>query len=140
MIKFLVILLNAFFVFFTDKPLSGEPSLSPRAQEQRIKWHIETDELDYPVNDAYLDSLRNMGITIYHTSRWFNGASCEMNEAQEKQVENLPFVAKVEMTRDDSAPNKKNSAKHNDKPVATGRCYRCAVGFIQPQTVIARRL
>lgn len=104
MIKFLVILLNAFFVFFTDKPLSGEPSLSPRAQEQRIKWHIETDELDYPVNDAYLDSLRNMGITIYHTSRWFNGASCEMNEAQEKQVENLPFVAKVEMTRDDSAP------------------------------------
>lgn len=102
MIKLLIILLNTFFVFFTGKPLTGEPALSPRAQEQRAKWHIPTDELDYPVNPQYIDSLRHMGITIHHTSRWFNGATCEMTEQKAAQVAQLDFVTEVEMTRDDS--------------------------------------
>jgi len=104
MISFLLILINAFFVFFTGKPLSGEPALSPRAQEQRAKWHIETDELDYPVNTLYLDSLKRMGVTVYHTSRWFNGATCEMSTELAEQVAQLDFVTEVEMTRDDSEP------------------------------------
>ena len=102
MLKLFVIFLNVFFVFFTEKPLTGEPSLSPRSVEQRNKWHIPTDELDYPVNTTYVDSLRHMGVTVFHTSRWFNGATCEMSTAQATQVAQLGFVSTVEMTRDNS--------------------------------------
>lgn len=104
MVKFLLILLNIFFVMFTGKPLTGEPSLSERAQEQRSKWNIPTDELDYPVDSAYLDSLRTFGATIHHTSRWFNGATVEMSDAQAAEVSTWSFVSGVELTRDNSAP------------------------------------
>ena len=99
MIKFLMIILNIFFVMFTGKPMTGEPSLSERAQEQRSKWNIPTDELDYPVDSAYLDSLRTFGATIHHTSRWFNGATVEMSDAQAAEVGTWSFVSGVEKTR-----------------------------------------
>lgn len=99
-----LIILFIYFVSFTDKPQTGTPCLSERAMTQRAKWNIPTDELDYPVNAAYLDSLKRMGVTIQHCSRWFNGATVEMNTQQALQVEALSFVADVEMTRDNSAP------------------------------------
>lgn len=100
----LLILLFAYFVSFTDKAQTGSPALSDRAILQRAKWDIAIDELDYPVNGAYLDSLRQAGATIYHTSRWFNGATVEMTPAQADRVAAFSFVYEVEMTRDDSTP------------------------------------
>ncbi|MCR5050087.1 MAG: S8 family serine peptidase [Paludibacteraceae bacterium] len=99
-----LIFLYAFFVSFTDKPADGAPALSERALEQRAKWNISTDDLDYPVNPAYLDSLRQMGVKIYHTSRWFNGATCEMSVEKSVEVEALDFVENVEMTRSSKSP------------------------------------
>ena len=100
----LLIFLNAFFVSFADKPQTGTPALSERALQQREKWNIAIDELDYPVNAEYVDSLRRMGVKIYHTSRWMNGATVEMSSSLATQVEALEFVTAVEMTRDNSAP------------------------------------
>ena len=100
----LLILLNAYFVSFTDKPEKVTPALSERAIEQRAKWNIPNDEMDYPVSKLYLDSLRKAGIKIYHTSRWFNGATVEMDELQASKVAEWSFVQSVEMTRDDSQP------------------------------------
>ena len=101
----LLLSLNVFFVSFADKPVQNiSPALSPRAIEQRGKWDIAIDELDYPVNPAYLDSLRKYGATIHHTSRWMNGATCSMPDNLAEQVAAWPFVADVEMTRDDSDP------------------------------------
>ena len=103
MIK-LFILLFAYFVSFVDKPEKTAPQLSPRAVEQRQKWGIETDQADYPVSTHYTDSLRRMGIKIYHRSRWFNGVTCEMDETTAEQVARISFVKAVEMTRDNSEP------------------------------------
>ena len=100
----LALILYIYFVSFLDKPQTDAPALSGRALEQRAKWNIETDDLDYPVSALYLDHLRQMGIRIHHTSRWFNGATVEMNETQAAQVQALSFVTDVEMTRDDSSP------------------------------------
>ena len=91
-----LISLFVYFVSFTDKPVNTTPALSPRAIEQRAKWNIPTDELDYPVSALYLDSLRHMGVTVHHTSRWFNGATCEMSSSLANQVAALGFVANVE--------------------------------------------
>ncbi len=100
----LVILLHIYFVSFTDKPLTSTPALSPRAVEQRVKWAIPTDGLDYPVSAAYLDSLRARGVKIHHTSRWFNGATVEMSEEQAAEIARLPFLSGMEMTRKSDNP------------------------------------
>ncbi len=100
----LLILLNAYFVSFTDKPSDGELALSPRAIEQRAKWNIPTNELDYPVNATYVDSLCHLGAELCHTSRWFNGATVLMDEETAAQVAELSFVQSVEITRDNSSP------------------------------------
>ena len=99
---FLFVLLNAYFVSFIDKPQAVEPALSERALTQRAQWSIPTDELDIPVSAAYLDSLRAHGATVYHTSRWFNGATVEMDKDLAAKVKTWSFVTDVECTRDDS--------------------------------------
>lgn len=98
----LLILLSVYFVQFTDKPATGSPALSARALEQRAKWDIAIDELDYPVSAVYLDSLRERGATVHHSSRWMNGTTCTMTEALAAEVADWSFVRSVEMTRDDS--------------------------------------
>lgn len=98
----LLITLFVYFVSFTDKPEKTAPQLSPRAIEQRRKWNIPTDEMDYPVSGMYLSQLRAKGIKVYHVSRWFNGATVEMDEETAASLKKLNFVKSVEMTRDDS--------------------------------------
>lgn len=91
-----------YFVSFRDKPEKSAPQLSPRAIEQREKWNIPTDEMDYPVSTMYLSALREKGVKIFHISRWFNGATVEMDEELAAKIELLGFVKSVEMTRDTS--------------------------------------
>ena len=98
----LLIILHIFFVSFLDKPEKSAPQLSPRAVEQRAKWHIPTDQMDYPVSPLYLNNLRKMGVRVLHKSRWFNGATVEMDDATAAKVKNLGFVTAVEMTREES--------------------------------------
>lgn len=98
----LLILLNVFFVSFTDKPEKSAPALSERAVEQRMKWKIANDDLDYPVSKNYVDSLRRAGGKVFHTSRWFNGASVEMDDELAAKVAEWTFVSDVEITRDNS--------------------------------------
>ena len=99
---FALILLFVYFVSFTDKPEKTAPQLSPRAMEQRQKWGIKTDQMDYPVSPMYMDSLRHMGVKIYHKSRWFNGVTCEIKDETVAKVRALGFVTNVEMTRNNS--------------------------------------
>ena len=100
----LFIFLNVYFVSFLDKPEKTAPQLSPRAVEQRAKWNIPTDGMDYPVSAMYKDSLQRMKVKIYHQSRWFNGVTVEMDAKTAAKVEKLSFVTSVEMTRDESDP------------------------------------
>ncbi|MBR1878104.1 MAG: S8 family serine peptidase [Paludibacteraceae bacterium] len=100
----LLILLNVFFVSFADKPLDATPALSERAIEQREKWNIPTDQLDYPVSHVYLDSLRAKGAKIFHTSRWMNGATVEMSDSLATVAGSWDFVEQIETIRDESSP------------------------------------
>ena len=101
----LLILLHVYFVSFTDKPEKTAPQLSPRAVEQRAKWNIPTDAMDYPVSPMYLKNVREAGGKVMHWSRWFNGATVEMDEETAKKVAALQCVKSLEMTRDDSEPD-----------------------------------
>jgi subtilisin family serine protease len=108
----LFIFLNVYFVSFLDKPEKTAPQLSPRAVEQRAKWNIPTDGMDYPVSGMYLNQVRQAGGKVHHVSRWFNGATVEMDAKTAAKIEELSFVTAVEMTRkagdtSSSVPRKK---------------------------------
>ena len=116
MIKLLILLLT-FFVSFLDKPEKTAPQLSERAKEQRAKWNIPTDQMDYPVSPMYLNELKKMGVKIYHVSRWFNGATVEMDEQTAAKVAQLSFVTDVELTRDNNSSS--YSLRKRNLPSAT---------------------
>ena len=64
--------------FSLDHP---EEYLSARAIDRRTKFNIQIDSTDLPVNSWYLDSLRNLGCEIVHSSRWFNSAVIKINDS-----------------------------------------------------------
>ena len=97
-----LVILSIYFVSFLDKPEKAVPALSDRAIEQRQKWDIPTDEMDYPVSQLYQSELVKIGAKILHTSRWMNGATVEMSEKMADKVRGLTFVTAVEMTRTNS--------------------------------------
>lgn len=107
----LIILLNIYFVSFIDKPEKTAPQLSARAFEQREKWHIPTDEMDYPVSPLYQNELRKAGAKIHHVSRWFNGVTAEMDEETAEKVKGMKFVTSIEMTRDNSFSSQSESKR-----------------------------
>ncbi len=125
------ILLSAYFVTFADKAGSQPIPLSDRAQEQRKQWNIPTDSLDYAVSTVYLDSLRKLGCSVYHVSRWFNGATVEMTTEQARKVEACDFVCSVEMTRKTGSP--KASLRQKNKAEAV---QEIDYGYTQEQIAL----
>lgn len=103
---YLLSLLFIYFVQFTDKQGSEPIEFSERAQAQRELWNIKTDSLDYEVSPVYLDSIRQLGATVMHCSRWMNGATVKVVESESESViekiKACSFVDTVYLTRDDA--------------------------------------
>ena len=91
-----------YWVQFTDKhnsPYSiNEPEafLSARSIARRIRQQIPIDEKDFPVNPAYLDTLRLKGMVIKHTSRWLNAATVIADSSSIANIDSLSFVKDIE--------------------------------------------
>ena len=101
MTYFFFILFQAFyFVSFTDKVGSSHLALSEEAIARREKYAIALDMYDWAVSDVYLDSIRQAGGDVAHTSRWMNGATVEMPDSLAQKIDSWSFVRSVEKTRD----------------------------------------
>ena len=90
---------DTYWIQFKDKnetPFSlaaPEAYLSAKSIDRRTRYNIAIDSLDLPVNSWYLDSLRNKGAQIIHTSKWLNGASIYTTDSNVLQaIYNLSFV------------------------------------------------
>lgn len=84
-------------LFETGKP---EAFLSKRAIDRRIRQHIAIDETDLPVSQVYLDSLKNRGFQILHTSKWLNGVTVRTSDTTLiKNLATLPFIVSVQLTK-----------------------------------------
>jgi serine protease AprX len=57
-----------------------EEFLSERALSRRADQNIKLSEEDLPVSEAYIDSLKNLGLTILGKSKWFNAAIVESSD------------------------------------------------------------
>lgn len=97
-----------YFIYFKDKGI--EPNLrldknsihfqqaliklSPRAVERRKK-HLGDDFInfkDVPINDYYIEVLKDLGITVKNKLDWFNAVSAYLTNTQLNQVQKLSFV------------------------------------------------
>ena len=99
MLTQLLTILFAFFVQFTDKAGSHQIALSEVATEKRAKRQIAIDSLDYAVSPIYMDSLEALGVHIYHSSRWMNGATIETDQYTIQRIAQWSFVDSVYLTR-----------------------------------------
>ncbi len=90
------------FVFFRDKPNSADffqnplSELSQKSLDRRAAQGIELNEQDAPLEDTYVQAVKDLGFTVTDTSKWLNGVAVNADEQQIAQLKNLSFVASVE--------------------------------------------
>ncbi len=105
---------NKYFIYFNEKEVTAghlskspealqkaEEGLSPKALERRKKVLDEkyiTFE-DLPVNENYIEKVKNTGAEIVHTLKWFNAVSAYLTSEQKREIEEFPFVKKIESVR-----------------------------------------
>lgn len=96
--------INCYRVYIHDKantPYSvAQPQqfLSERAIAKRARFNIAITEEDFPVNPAYLQSIRQTGgdVLVMATSRWFNTATVRCpDSAALAAISQLDFVDSV---------------------------------------------
>ena len=56
-------------VYSIDKP---QEFLSERAINRRLKYKIPVTEQDVPINDSYVEKIKELGLEIYAVSKWLN--------------------------------------------------------------------
>lgn len=78
--------------FSTDRP---EAFLSERALQRRRAHGRSVTQADLPVDPAFLDSLRDRGARIHHTSRWFNAATVLVERDSLPRLQAFSFVDSI---------------------------------------------
>ncbi len=88
-----------YLVNFADKKNSKysiakpEKFLSQRSIARRTRYNIPIDEKDLPVNQTYIDSLKNLGFKIVNVSKWLNSVSVfSADSLLIKKVNKFSFV------------------------------------------------
>jgi serine protease AprX len=90
--------------------------LTAKAIERRQRQMIPLDQLDLPVSPAYVEQLSNLpGVTVYYTSRWFNGALVALEyEQTSEDIIQLAFVVNAEIVKPGAAAEKASKKKNGD--------------------------
>jgi len=75
--------------------VNPEDFLSKRAIERRVNQDIKIKKSDLPVNENYVDSIRNIGFKIIGISRWLNGMIvCSYDSNLYKKI-NCDFIDSI---------------------------------------------
>lgn len=76
---------------------AAEAALTPEARRRREKAHVTplVDELDLPIEPAYLQTLESHGYAYYGASRWFNRVAVRTSGDRLAHLGTLPFVRRV---------------------------------------------
>lgn len=95
---------SKYWIIFQDKdaglgkgPAPIEPGfVTRRALERRaLRGRPAPESLDAPVSPAYIDALRESGVTPLVESRWINGVSAYLSQNERLQIERLSFVREI---------------------------------------------
>ncbi len=66
--------------------------LSPRAIQRRMKSGIAIQESDLPVNETYVQAIKETGAKIHSSSKWMNSVLVIANKKQIEDISKLGFV------------------------------------------------
>lgn len=92
---------NRYVVYFSDKANSPysieqpEAFLSERAIERRTRQAIAIEESDLPVNPHYIDSVNQLGVRVWYTSKWLNLALVQVAPQLAATLQGQSFVDSV---------------------------------------------
>lgn len=120
----------AVWVEFADKGVAGpgdlvrrlaeaEAALTPEARRRRERAHVRplVDELDLPVEPAYLNALTDAGFAPYGVSRWFNRAAVRASGPALARLATFPFVARVSPVELALPRERESALVHDSAPV-----------------------
>lgn len=112
-------------VFFKDKAgtsytvTAPEEFLSERAIERRSKQGISVTEKDIPVNQNYVQSVKDIGVEIMYSTRWMNGVLIQCASGLLPSIEALPFVERTELVAPGQKPLSSGRRKFNARKAST---------------------
>ena len=76
----------------------GKELLNERAVKRRLKVLSEENLIDFgdlPLAEEYISGIKTQGIDINARSRWLNGVSAYLTEAQLEKVRSLEYVVQI---------------------------------------------
>jgi len=100
---------NRYMVFFKDKSGSSYTVANPlaflsaKALNRRSKQSISVSPDDLPVNENYVQGIRDVGADVFFRTRWMNGVLIQCDASLINTISSLSFVQAVQFV----APNKK---------------------------------
>jgi serine protease AprX len=103
---------NRYVVFFRDKagtPFTvDEPTefLSLQAIERRVEQGISISQEDLPVNENYVQGVRDAGAKTFFRTKWMNGVLVQCDASLIPTIQSLAYVDRVEFV----APNERLTA------------------------------
>lgn len=114
-------------VSLTDKkgnPFSvkhPEKFLSQKSLDRRARQGLKVDQSDLPVTPAYVERIRQTGVSVCHTSKWQNTVVVETSDKEKMEaVKALPFVKEVRLVASYTEPrpadkvDRHSLVKHTD--------------------------
>ena len=90
------------FVFFKDKPNKAAfyanplSELSQKSLTRRAKYSIPLNDQDAPLEQSYVQNIRNLGFTVTDYSKWMNGVAVNATPEQIATLQSQTFVQSVE--------------------------------------------
>lgn len=90
------------FVFFKDKPnkaafyANPTSELTQKSLDRRTRLGIALNDQDAPIEQSYIQNVRNLGFTVTDYSKWMNGVAVNATTAQIAQLEAQTYVLSVE--------------------------------------------
>ena len=98
------------WLFFSDKKIEDINTLSEKISEytksrskrslvNRYKSGNPIDFSDLPVEQSYIDAVKDLTVDIRQVSRWFNAVSADIELSDLDKIARLPFVARIERVK-----------------------------------------
>lgn len=93
---------NRYLVFFKDKAGTTYNTsaqlefLSQRAIDRRILQGIPVTPADFPVNQNYIQGVKDIGANAFFSTRWMNGVLVQCDMSIVPAIEALAYVERVE--------------------------------------------
>lgn len=90
------------FVFFKDKPNKAAfyanplSELSQKSLDRRTKYGIALNDQDAPLEQSYVQNIRNLGFTVTDYSKWMNGVAVNATASQIASLQAQSYVQSVE--------------------------------------------